>query len=149
MRNPNLLPYLVRCAAGGTCCLSDDPLLVWKMSGSVEGFGCISWWGFSPAVDLAAMAAHPGEGTCEGRVCSSLSLEVYIIPNIKYLLVHVYRVHKYSSGGRWRPQTCAQDLGTHYQTSEREHVQMSTCMQYACVGNLSFHMHVGTIRLLR
>lgn len=101
------------------------------MSGSVEGFGCISWWGFSPAVDLAAMGADPGEGTCEGRVCSSVSTRVLTL----YLLVHMYRVHKYSSDGRWRPQTCAQDLGTLYQTSECEHVEcvfsvqmMSTCI---------------------
>ena len=32
-----------------------------KMSGRVEGFGSITWWGFSPAMDLTAIAGRPGE----------------------------------------------------------------------------------------
>ena len=31
------------------------------MSGGVEGFGSTTWWGFSPALDLAAVAPTPGE----------------------------------------------------------------------------------------
>ena len=37
------------------------------MSGSVEGFGSITWWGFSPAVDLAAVTRRPGELEKGGR----------------------------------------------------------------------------------
>ena len=41
------------------------------MSGRVEGFGSITWWGFSPAVDLTALArgsgqpAGPGGGSAD------------------------------------------------------------------------------------
>ena len=31
------------------------------MSGGVEGFGSTTCWGFSPALDLAAVAPTPGE----------------------------------------------------------------------------------------
>ena len=37
-----------------------------EMSGSVEEFGSITWWGFTPAVDLTALAQGPGER--RGRV---------------------------------------------------------------------------------
>ena len=31
------------------------------MSGGADGIGSITWWGFSSAVDLAALAPRPGE----------------------------------------------------------------------------------------
>ena len=50
------------------------------MSGSVEEFGSITWWGFTPAVDLTALAQGPGER--RGRVwgfCAVLGIARFIM----------------------------------------------------------------------
>ena len=46
------------------------------MSGRVEGFGSITWWGFSPAVDLTALARGSGQPAGPGGG----SVDPFVIP---------------------------------------------------------------------
>ena len=46
------------------------------MSNSVEGYGSITWWGFSPAVDLADLSRDSGAG--EGRVWAPPALHTSV-----------------------------------------------------------------------